>query len=367
MSNEKIVSYIVSEAYSHVVGSVLKELQIMSLTPIVSNEFYLQKHVKGSMSNFSNIDKFIIDFSALEDLDDEIIEALNSLRYLDAELEIIVIAPNRMVGDPLLKQVFEMGIYNIICGSDFKIVKEELERCLTTGKTYKDAVVYKTETSERIVVKTEIKQTVNKVMIGITTSEKRMGGTHSSIQLAATLRKKGYMVAIVELNTYHPVFDILMDSVDEKMLEDHFSIEGIDFYPLGDQALPNALAKTYNFIICDCGAYTQSDQVTFNKCHERLFLSGACAWEMESLNDNIFPHFTEESLKEANYLFLFADDSQRKYIAKSMDYLRTYFIEYNPDMFDPTFGAAEEILREYLGIPKPQKKRRGLFRKGKNK
>ena len=357
-----IVEYISSEAYANVIGSVLKKLDILTLNPVVSNDFYLRKYIKEKMSGLMNVEKIVIDLSALNDLDEEIIEALDALRYLDSQIGIIVIAPNREPGDPLLTQIFQMGVNDIISGSDYKRLQEELEVCLTTGKSYKDAIEYKTASSDRIVVKTETKQAINKVMVGLAGSQKRIGVTHSTIQLAATLRKKGYMVAVVECNTYHPVLSILRNEYEEKILEDHYSIEGIDFYELAEEALPNALAKAYNFILCDFGFYSECDKVNYNKCHIRMMLSGSCAWEIDALNENVFSSFGKEALMEIYYLFLFTDQDRRKDIVKAMEDLsKVYFIEYAPDMFSPGFVAVDEILKEYL--PDPPEEKRGFFKR----
>lgn len=361
-----IVEYISSEACANVIGTVLKKLDILTLNPIISNDFYLGKHIKEKMSELMDVEKIVIDLSALNDLDDEITEALDALRYLDSQIGIIIVAPNREPGDPLLTQIFQMGIYDIISGSDYKKLQEELEVCLTIGKSYKDAIEYKTASNDRIVVKTETKQAVNKVMVGLAGSQKRIGVTHSTIQLAATLRKKGYMVAVVECNTYHPVLEILRDEYEEKILEDHYSIEGIDFYELAEEALPNALAKAYNFILCDFGFYGECDKVNYNKCHIRMMLSGSCAWEIDALNENVFSSLGKEALMEIYYLFLFTDPDRRKDIVKAMEDLsKVHFVEYAPDMFAPGFVATDEILKEYLPDLPEEKKR--FFRRKKGK
>lgn len=357
----KLVTYISSEAYANVIGSTLKELEIMSATPCISNEFFLDKYVKENLASFTNLDKIIIDLSALKDLEEEIVSAMDGIRYMDGTMQIIVFAPNRREGDPLLTQIFRMGIYDIICSDDYKVIKEELTYCLTIGKGYKDAVAFKKESAERVVVKTEIRQIVNKILVGITCSQIRMGGSHNAIQLAAAFRKKGYMVAVVECNQYHPVFHILRSEYNAKMIEDHFTIEGIDFYPLGEDSLSNALAKTYNFIICDCGCYEKCDKLTYNKCHVRLIITGSGAWEMDALNEHIFPHFTRESLREAYFLFLFADLQRRKEILEGMEELKTYFLEYSPDMFEPTFPGIDEIFKDYFPEELPDKK--GFFKR----
>lgn len=366
MDRMHIASYICSDAYNHIIISALKDNDVMALHPISDNNFFLLKHVKSNINSFSDVDKLIIDLSALKDMDEEIIEALDTIRFM-SDLELIILATNRMVGDPLLKQIFQMGIYNLVCSSDYQEILDGLNKCLTTGMSYKDAVQYKTEASERVIVKTEIRKAVNKVMIGIACAQERVGGTYSAIHLAVALRKRGYIVACVECNEKHPVFQLLADEYEEKLIGDHYTIEGVDFYVKG--SLDSAMAKTsYNFIVCDFGSYAECDTVTFNKCHVRLVLSGSCAWDIDNLNNSVFKAYDAdlEALRGFKYLFINADPTRRKDIKKSMEPLESYFVEYEPDLFQPeAFPDIDVILSEYLLEQQTEKK--GFWRKRKKR
>ena len=55
--NNVIVEYISSEACANVIGAVLKELDILTLNPIISNDFYLGKHIKENMSELMDVEK----------------------------------------------------------------------------------------------------------------------------------------------------------------------------------------------------------------------------------------------------------------------------------------------------------------------
>lgn len=365
----EIVTFIASEAYGNVCVSVTKEIEMMTINSVVTNDYFLLKQIKANASLFANIDKLVIDLSALRDLDDEIIEAIDTLRFLDEHLGIIILATNRMAGDPLLKQIFQMGIYDIVCSTDYQVIRDELGYCLVTGKNYKDAIAFKaTETTERVVVKTEVRKAIGNVLIGLVGAGERVGCTYTGIHMAAALRKMGYMVAVVECNQYHPVFEALRSEYDEKVFQEgYFSIEGIHFYMQGEEAVNTLLASgAYNFIICDFGAYEKCDQILFHRCQVRLIQSGSCAWDILKLNDVLEAYKADmEVLQGFQFLFTFAEEQRKNDIRDILNPIACHFVEYEPDLFQDTFAGTKEILKEYIsdGIPKKKK----IFSFGKKK
>ena len=352
---------ITSNTYAQVIHGVIKENKLVCQGSENTEGFQLHKFVKQNISMFSTIDIFLIDLSALEDVDEEILQALEMIRFMEDELRIILLAANRYKGDFLLKKCFNMGIYNIVCTDDFLEIKEELTCCLTEGKRYKDAQEFKDALPvDKVIIKQEIKKTVNKVFVSVTGSQKRMGVTHLCIMLAAYLRKRGFMVAIAEMNESGD-FERVMRGYDEQMLDDYFNIDGIDFYPgMDSDGLSGILAKSYNFVIGDFGCFKQCDTVTYAKGDVRIVIGGAKAWEMEHLT-SIFEAFDEEALKELRFVFNLTDIESRKDIQEWMKALgAVYFQDYFPDPFTSSFEAAEKILEKYMPV-KIENKKKGFF------
>lgn len=333
------------------------------------SDVLLLKYVKENSSILNSLDTLIIDISALQDVDEEILQSLEILRMMHDSMRIVILAANRGEGDSLLTKCFQMSIYNIINTDDFLEIKEELKYCIQAGMQYKDAVKYKeSNEQEKVIIKTEIKQTVNKILIGIAGSETRIGVTHNSIILANYLRKRGFMVALAEYGE-RGAFQSIRQSFEERMFEDmYFSMNGIDYYPaVDDSALGSILGKSYNFIIVDFGTFENCEKVTFNKCNVRVIIVGSKPWEVMKIN-SVFSLVPEETLKLYHFCFNFTEKHLQNDVKKGMALLsQIHFLSIleNPFTADE-FADAEEILKEYMPVKQTEKKK-GLFRRKKAK
>jgi len=367
-----MIFYITSPTYKEVISSVIKDSDGFLLGGCEEGEdILLYSYVKvNNATTFSAIDCIIIDLNACADIDEKIIEALEMLRMTNDDIRIIILATMRHPGDALLTQCFQMAIYDIICTDDFLEIREELKYCLTKGKQYKDALEFKNASKEQVVVKTEVKKTVNKVMIGICGTQRRIGTTHNSLLLANWLRKKGYMVALAELN-HHGAFSEMANNMEIRISEDgSFTYNGVDFYPQVDEGkLATILGKAYNFIITDFGAFKECDRVSFNKSDVRIIIAGAKAWEMPSVKELFSMVGEVDTLKRYHYCFNLTPDAWRADCKEGMGELnQVHFLEFteNPYVaFD--FSDAETILKEYMPEKPVQQKKSFLPFKRKEK
>lgn len=360
-----MIFYIASNVYNQVIHSTIKELGSEFIAGSeVKTELELLKYIKSNITTFGNIDKLIIDLNVCNDLDEEIIQAIEMYRIMYDKCRIIILAANRYPGDELLTKCFHLGILDIICTEDYRQMREELELCITVGKTFKEAVVYKDAKPNELVIKNEVKQSVNKVMVGIAGSEKRIGVTHHTIILANYLRKKGFMVAIAEMNQ-SGTFQKILEGYDEKEFEEgYFTINGIDFYKnINQESIQNIVGKSYNFILCDYGTYSSCDRVMFNKSEVRLLIVGSKPWELDGVN-SIFENTLAQVLEEYHFCFNFSLPEDHKRIKEGMGNLKNiHFTDYLCDPIQESgFPDADSIFEKYL--PKkiePEKK--GFFRK----
>lgn len=354
-----MVFYIASNTYKEVISRTIKETDEILSGAECRDELFLLKYVKENANQLSSLDIFIVDLSCCQDVDEEIIQALEQIRILDYETRIIVLAPNRYEGDALLTKCFQMSIYNIICTDDFLEIKNQLTMCLTTGMQYKDAIRFKDEKKEQIIVKKEVKQVVSKVMIAIAGANRRIGVTHNAIVLANYLRTRGFMVAIAEYNQF-PAFRQVMESYGEGMLDgSYFSIRGVDYYPEADtDRLGSILGKSYNFVIVDFGCYAECDRVTFNKAEVRMILAGVKPWEVELVND-IFDLAEKDTLTQYHFCFNFSPEKDRKTIRESMPGIPSvHFLEFTDDPVTcSAFADAEEILKAYMPLKTEEKRK----------
>lgn len=364
-----MVFYISSLTYREVIHRTVTEQDLVIAGAECNNEMYLLKYFQENMNKLGNIDQMIVDLNALQDTDEETLQAFDMLRYMHFKTRIIIVASSRQPGEEFLKNLFDMGIYDIILSDVFADIYEELKYCLNTGKQYKDAIVYKdlgTGQKNQVVVKKEIKRTVNKILVGVTGSQHRIGCTHASIVLANYLREKGYMVALLEYGQQE-VFAQIREAYEENLVEDrYFSLNGVDCYGgVSEQEFLQLLSnKFYNFLIVDFGTYADCDRMMFSRCDLRLLIVGAKPWELAHIHQ-IFETTDLETLKQLHFIFNFISGEQYGDIRKEMEELdQVYFLPLTEDPFESKqrIGELEKIFAFYESQNnQPKKKKRRSF------
>ena len=369
-----MVFYISSQASNQTIGSTVQECGEIIIDYVVDNHLLLKKWMKANISKFSaEIDKIIIDIYALDDAEEDIVEAINSYRILYDESRIIIIAPNRVPGDKMLAELFGLGIQNIIATTDYLEMKKELTVSLSEkGKSYKDALVFK-DIKNTVAVVEEKKKAVIRVQIGLAGTQRRIGTTHTTIQLASYLRSKGYLVAVCERNLSGD-FERLRDGQGAKMQEQqYFVIDGIDFYPgcKEKEAMKPVLEKSYNFILCDFGELdiTSTQMRDYCRSHVRILVAGTKPWEFGFVSE-LISQIPDDVLEKVHICFNFAYPDYEKPLKREMklsngDQLNVHFLEYQAEPFlIKKFEIADEILADYLMIPaEPVKKQFWILKK----
>lgn len=346
-----MIFYITSNTYQQIISKSIQEANEILVGGECSNEFFLLKYLKENIKNFSETDKIIVDITALQDSDSEIVQAFEMLRIMASDLQIIVLATDRYEGDELLTKFFQMSIYDIIVSNDFLEIAEELVICLKEGKRYKDALRFKDyKPLDKLIAKNEIKKEANKVLVGIAGTEHRIGVTHNSIVLANYLRARGYIVAVVNFND-NTHYKSIAESYDESISKkEYFTIKGVDYYFNSNcDNIGKILGKTYNFIVVDFGTYQDCDRMIFNTSDIRIVIAGSKPWELEHVNA-LFDSAEEEELVRYQYCFNFVKKENRNTIQEGMERLgQVHFLNYTEDPFESSdFADAEIIFNEYL-------------------
>lgn len=337
--NQNIISEAISETDQVVVGSECNQ------------ELCLLQYIKDHYASFSSADKVIVDIAGVKDTDESILEALDMLRICNDQTQIIVIATNRVAGDELLAKCFSMSIYDIITTDDFNELKDEIISSLHNARQYKDSIKYRDVIDQA--AKDEIKKEVSHCTIGLAGSMPRIGVTHHSIILANQLKKKGFRVALLEINHVNS-FSNIANSYDLPINGDHFTKDGIDYYPAADaNTLLVAKTKAYNFIMIDFGQYVESDFDLYQHCDFKLIFSGVKAWE-DAYIQPVFDKGMKEGadLSEYNYYFNFVDESVKTEVKSGMGELENiYFCEISANPFACHYlPGAEEILKDYMPV-----------------
>lgn len=363
-----MIFYISSQACNQTIGSTIAECGGIIIDYVVDNHLMLKKYMKANISKFNkDVSVLIVDISALDDADEDIVDAINSYRMLYDEARIIIIAPNRAPGDKMLAELFGLGIQNIVATTDYLQMKTELILCLSTkGKSYKDALVFK-DVKDTVAIVEEKQKAVIRVQIAIAGTQKRIGSTHTAITFAAYLRSKGYIVALCERNESGD-FERIREGFGMRMVDQtYFVVDGIDFYPncKVKESMKPILEKSYNFIICDFGELNISSlqMRDFCRCHIRVLVAGTKSWEFGNVM-GIVSQIPDEVMEKINICYNLAYKDYQKALKREMkmsngDALNVYFLEYGAEPFltaKEKNPIADEILSEYLTIPADRKK-----------
>lgn len=358
-----MILYFSGPTFQHVILEVIEKTNQMAFPTETSNEIDLLKTVRQNITKYDGIDILIVDDSVcVQNTEEELLAALEMLRSMYDRMRIIILAPYRQEGDDFLTKCLQMGIVNIINTDDFLEIRQQLEHCMVEGMTYREAVRFKESKRDKVIVRHEIKRTVNKRMIGIAGSERHIGVTHHAVVLASFFRKQGFMVAMAEMNP-SGAFDRICDDYEEKKFRDgYFTLNGIDFYANFDaDMLPGILEHSYNIVILDMGVYERCDRTLFERCEDRIVIAGAKPWELPAM-DKVFGMASRDALMKYIFCFNFVQPSDFQSIREGMGEIENvHFLDYTADPFSASaFADAEDIFADCLP-EKEEKVKRGLL------
>ena len=361
-----MIIYLASPTFDQTIVSAIDETEQIVFSKIVEQDIDFAKYIKTNIAQFGQIDMIIVDLSACRNTDEEIIKAVEMVRSMYDSLRIIIFAAYKKAGDDVLTNCCNMGIWNIITTDDFRKIREELKECITTGKTFSQALKY-IHAKPEVTIKHE-RKTVYKKLIAVAGSEPNIGVTHNAIVLANYLRKKGFMVAIAEMNK-SGAFDAICSAYDEKKFaEGYYTMYGVDYYPCTDEKrLVQIMEHSYNFIVLDMGAYTGCDRVLLERSDEKIIITGSKAWEMDQTN-SVFENASKEALKSYIFCFNFTQKQDYNAIREGMQQLQrenVHFLKYSEDPFsNHDFSDGDEIFANYLpDDEEPEETKKSFFKK----
>lgn len=291
MSNQiGYVLVIVSANYKPPIFSVLRKEDI-AYHPLSENENLLE-YVKKNNARLSDYDAVIIDLGAVSDSDADIMMALETIRFVDDHIRLIILSGARLTGYSILHQCFLNGIYNLIeSTSDYVDLKNDIRKCITDdGMSYKDASVYRSEQKKQI---KEV-ESVRRQKIKIRATQHRAGATHCAIMTAYTLRKSGYLVALVDMSESKD-YQSIMRSYDMDDSQGFFTLFDIDIF----LSMNTLVEQDYQFIVYDCGVHA-NDIAADIAADKNIIITGSKPWELIPLQRTL------QAIKDIDtYLFLF--------------------------------------------------------------
>lgn len=359
-----MVTYFTGSTFNQIIQGSIEEVDELVYQPKIEEDQDFLKFIKQNLNGLSGVDCLILDTSVCINTDAELLNALEMIRTMYDAIRIIVFAPYHETGNGFLTSCLNMGITNIINTDDFNLIRDELKYCVTKGKTYREAVKYKESHPEKVVVK-HAKRAVNKRMIGIAGAESNIGTTHNTLVLANYFRKKGFMVAVAEVND-SGAFMAICEDFEESMFEDgYYTMNGIDFYPSADEEkLQSVQKKSYNVILLDFGAYGPDNKEAFERCEDKIIIAGSKSWELEAVN-RIFANASKDVLMKYVFCFNFTQEKDYEVIRSGMGELESvHFLKYSDDPFsDCTFPDGDEIFMDILPEKPQEEQKKGIFAK----
>ena len=107
----------------------------------LENSFFEYVNKEFINKNLEQIKRIIIDISNFKDSKEEILKAITKIKII-YDIQIIIVALNYKVGDELLSNLFDIGIYDFVISSDKETQREEWIKALNENN-YIDAVKFK--------------------------------------------------------------------------------------------------------------------------------------------------------------------------------------------------------------------------------
>lgn len=371
-----MITYFTGSTYNQVIWSTIEETEELMYEPQIEEDQDFNKYVKQNLMNLAGIDCLILDTSVCLNTDEELLTALEMIRTMYDAIRLIIFAPYRATGDKFLTSCLAMGITNIINTDDFNEIRDQLKYCIQNGMTYRDAVKYKESHPEKVVVK-HVRRTVNKRMIGIAGAEGNIGVTHSAIILANYFRKKGFMVAIAEVNDSGAFKEICEDFEESMFEEGYFTMNGVDFYPdmicqeagdsatrMNEEKMQILQTRSYNVILLDFGVYAGHNKEAFERCEDKIIIAGSKSWELEAVN-RIFANASKDVLLKYVFCFNFTIPKEYEAIRKGMGELQSvHFLKYAEDPFmESDFPDGDEIFADILPEEPEEEVKQGFVSK----
>lgn len=339
---------------------------------IEKNEVIMEANVI-ERANFSelvrtNLQKWqipdlVFDLHSFTDEEEEILNALKSLRMVYDDKKIILICQG--FGNSFISKLIDIGIYNIV--ADENEIEQELEFCLKYEKKYKDVIhlqqnelaVEQKKVKEKVIVKERVVQVqkLKNEMIGVTSYLEKAGVTTHAIYLANNLRRQGYKVALLEVNHHHYGLSCLKDYYEFEG-EEYFSNEKVDYYPNFDiKNISSVYEKGYEVIIVDFGILQKEQYTDLLKCTKRIFIAKSQPYELELLGD-FFEEVQESVIQKFDFVFQDTNEFLKNLIKENMQ-KDVYFMPLILDYFHDNFNEDMNLLyKDYLN-QKIEKKKEG--------
>jgi len=325
-SNENIntIDFLADET-----GMVIKKL---------SGTFNLNQFVLNDMRSFTHYSFLILDYDALTDSDDEIIEAISAFKRMYSSRVVLIMNQDKRL-ENLIYRLIECDVTNLVFNEDVDELKADVL------KSVSDLGISKRELQEKIshifgntdyrIDKYDFPK--ENVKIGVAGSMNRVGTTTMALNLASYLASIGARVCYVEANK-NGHLKLMFEGMELKA--DGFLVNGVRYL-----TLDSLNDESFDFIIYDMGVLDRRIRHAMtNNCDEAFLCTTYKSYEWDQvkkafmlLEDDEYKLFTN-----------FASESEQKELVGTNK--KVYRLGYAPNQFDTEANIKLwlEVLNDYI-------------------
>lgn len=303
----------------------------------IAGTFSLKKFVIHDMRNFSHCSEIFLDRKAFMDSDEEFVSAIDEFHCM-YEARVSVICEGLSAGDFLMRMLTEKGIVNIITGSTYVHIKEEIEDCLGDIDMTK---YLPASGDDKVGFDENYKFNADGIKIAVYGTQARIGTTTIAIGLTNWLSHSGASACYIEANTSE-CLRYMGRAFEMKEHEGGYMYEGA-VYQYTEE---NAETHHFQFLIYDYGTQMPEEDFAFH-----ILVCGIKPYELV-YTIKALERYDRES-RECKKMFPFTDTEYRNLVIelfREKDSL--FFSEYQPNCFDfsPNRKVYFEMMKKYIVV-----------------
>lgn len=269
-----MILYLTSEARVNLLDFLEQEFPIKKLT----GNFSLLSFVVKDMRNFSHANFVVLDRMAISESDEDLVQALLSYQTIYG-MRVVIIAEGLAAGSPLVQQLIQIGIFEIVMASEIEQLQDELRQCFSEDGMQRfktDAfieVAEEKESSQLLSEQTKYTFACTNLRVAVAGSDRRVGTTITAMNLVCWINAHGGSACYVEANTNNHLAHIIHLYEPEKT-GNAYKLEGNDLY------MTEELDLDYNIIVMDCGVLGDHIQENFSTADIRLLCGSAMPYDL---------------------------------------------------------------------------------------
>lgn len=241
--------------------------------------FSLKQFVTKDLRNYTGCRFFLVDVSCIEEQLEDFIVALQSMQMM-LDIRIIPVLSDMENADAYIGRLVDIGVTDIITADNLDGILDELAVCISGDGMQRYKPVKESLLPQVAKAKEIYNWDARNVKLAVAGTQRRSGVTVTAFNLAAWLIARGASACYVEANTNRHL-NWIINIYDAEKDGEAYPVGEIDCY------LTDEIDKDYNFIIYDCGVFTEPATV-FKEADLRL------------LCGSILPHEAKEYLQVLN-------------------------------------------------------------------